>query len=481
MALRSRTSRAVLATALFIGGCAVGPGYRGPQTTPPTASAPFVSTAGVATPDPLPPFWWRLYQDATLDALVQRALTANQSLKEAQANLEYAQGLLSEARAGRYPTTALSAGASYGASSASLAVGAPAGWTLAGGFAASYQVDIFGRIRRTIQSAGANVEATKAAEDVARVSVAAGVASAYANICGLGEQIDVARRSAALLQRSYDIDARQRAAGALSTFDLARQAVLLDQARAAIPPLEGQRRATLFALAALIGATPADLPAAAASCRKPPTLRQLLPVGDGGALLKRRPDIIEAERTLAANTYRIGVAAADLYPTVTLGGSVSTAAPTFGTLFAPSTTAWSLGPLISWTFPNILVARAHVREATAEAAAAEASFQVTVLQALQETEQALATYAAELDHNAELGGPASAAGLALRLAELQYRAGVASGLDLIAAQSAAVSADQALAASDQAVSADQVAVFQALGGGWEDAPPVTAPFTAGRR
>ncbi len=471
---------ALVAGTLLLAGCAVGPGYRAADT-PPSANQRFVAAAPVATETPPPPGWWRLYRDSTLDALVQRSLTANQSLKQAQANLEYAQGLLAEARAGRFPTTALSAGASYGVSTGALAVGGPAAWTLAGGFAASYQVDIFGRIRRTIQSAGANVEATKAAEDVVRVSVAAAVANAYATVCGLGEQIDVAERSAALVRRAYDIDARQRAAGALSTFDLARQAVLLDQARAAIPPLVGQRRATLFALAALIGATPADLPPQPAACRKPPTLRQLLPVGDGAALLKRRPDVREAERTLAANTYRIGVAAADLYPTVSLGGGVNTAASSFGALFAPSTTTWSLGPLISWSFPNIAVARAHVRETTAQAAAAEASFQATVLAALQEVEQALATYAAELDHHAELARASRAAKTALDLAELQYRAGVASGLDLISAQSAAIAADQALAASDQAVSADQVAVFQSLGGGWEEAPAVTAPFTAGRR
>ncbi|MEO7026732.1 MAG: TolC family protein, partial [Caulobacteraceae bacterium] len=383
--------------------------------------------------------------------------------------------LLQEARAGRYPSTDPSAGATYGRPSAALAVGAPAGWTLAAGFAASYQVDIFGRIRRSIQSANANVQATAAAEDVVRVSVAAAVASAYANICGFGEQIDVARRSETLLARTYDIDVRQRAAGALSDFDIARQAVLLDQARAAIPPLEGQRRSTLFALAALTGLTPAEVPAAAAACRRPPTLRQLLPVGDGAGLLRRRPDIREAERTLAANTYRIGVAAADLYPTVSLGGSVSSAAPALGQLFSPSTTSYGVGPLISWSFPNIAVARAHVRETTAQAASAEASFQATMLQALQETEQALATYAAELEHHRQLASASAAAGTALRLALLQYRAGVASGLDLITAQSAAVGADQALAASDQALSADQVAVFQALGGGWEDAPAVAVP------
>jgi NodT family efflux transporter outer membrane factor (OMF) lipoprotein len=473
--VRRRTKfPSLLSLSLALGACAVGPRYVAPQP-PRAAAAPFVSSGPAGEDQPLPALWWRLYQDPVLDGLVRQALSENESLKVAAANLAYAQALLDQAKAGRYPSTSLTAGPQYGRSATSLLVAAPAAWAYTAGFTASYQVDLFGRIRRAIEQASANVEATRAAEDVARVTVAAATAGAYADICGLGEQLDVARRSVGIAQETYDIDVRQRDAGGLSDFDVARQNVLLQQARAVIPTLEGQRRSSLFALAALIGRTPSEVPAEAAGCRKPPRLDRPLPVGDGAALLRRRPDIREAERTVAAETAGIGVATANLYPTVTLGGSAATGAGQLGQMFASSNTTYGVGPLISWTFPNIAVSLAQIAQARAQASAAIAGFDATVLQALQETEQALATLAGELDHNRALAAASASADEALRLANVQLQAGTASGLDLLTAESTAINADQALAASDQALAADQVAVFQALGGGWEDAPPVSAP------
>ncbi|MDQ2861177.1 MAG: TolC family protein, partial [Pseudomonadota bacterium] len=252
--------------ALALCGCAVGPKYAVPPT-PTTAGGPFVSADRARAADqPLPPYWWRLYRDPVLDRLVLKALAENNTLKAAAANLAYAQGLLDEARAGRYPTTDLTAGPNYGRSAQQAAAGAPAALSFAAGFTAAYQVDLFGRIRRAIEAAGANLEATQATEDATRVTVAGATAGAYANICGLGEQIDVAKTSLSVVQQTYDITAAQRDAGALSDFEVARQGVLLDQAKAAIAPLEGQRRFALFTLAALIGKTPAEVPADAAAC-----------------------------------------------------------------------------------------------------------------------------------------------------------------------------------------------------------------------
>lgn len=469
-----RARNAALLMALALPACAVGPRYHSPPTPTP-AAGPFVSTAPVGSDQPPPDNWWRLYRNPLLDRLVGQALTENQSLKVAAANLAYAQALLDEAKAGRYPSTSLNAGGSYGRSNNSLLAAAPAAWAYTAGFTASYQVDLFGRIRRAVEQASANVEATRAAEDAARVTVAAATAGAYVNICGLGEQIDVARRSLAEVQETYDITKRQLDAGAVSEFDVSRQGVLLEQARAAIAPLEGQRRSFVFALAALVGKTPVELPQTAVDCRVPPRLDQPLPVGDGAALLRRRPDIRQAERTLAADTAGIGVAIADLYPTVTLGGSAASGAGKLGQLFSYPSTAYSLGPLITWTFPNVLVARAQILQAKAQTAGALASFNQTVLQSLQETEQALSTLAAELDHHRALEAARNNADEALKLAQIQYDAGTASGIDRLTAEATAISADQALAASDQAIGVDQVAVFQALGGGWETAPPVSAP------
>jgi NodT family efflux transporter outer membrane factor (OMF) lipoprotein len=473
----SRRRLAILA-ALALDACAVGPKYSSPPPAMPDASGPIAfSTPEAATSEPLPPLWWRLFDDRVLDDLETRALTHNNDLKVAAANLAYAEALLTEAKVGRYPATDLYASPVYGASA-----GQSPKLTYAAGFTAAYQVDLFGKIRRAVEAQRANVGAAQAAEDATRVTLAGNVAAAYANICGYGRQIDVAQRSYGLVKETYDLTVLQRNAGALSDFDVARQGLLLQQSQAAIATLEGQRRAAQATLAAFLGAPISDLPREAAACREPPRVKRPLPVGDGAALLRRRPDLREAERLLAADTARIGLATAELYPNVALSASVSSAASSAGSLFSGGATSFGLGPitssapaLISWTFPNTGLARAHIAESRAQAGADLAHFDETVIAALRDAEVALATYAAEIDHRAALARARDAADEANRLAKVQYKAGVASFLDQITAESAAVTADQALAAADQAISLDQVAVFQALGGGWEDAPPISPP------
>lgn len=477
-----RVSPALLAFGgLALAGCAVGPNYGAPATPAP-ATGPFVSTAPSSSiSQALPTDWWRLYDDPILDRLVREALAENDDLKVAAANLSNAEALVTEARAGLFPSTQASAGATYGRSATSEDLAAlthskaQAGWLYSTGFTAAYQVDLFGQVRRTIEAARANAQAQQAAEDAVRVTVAAETAAAYANVCGYAEQVTVARRSLRVVQDSYDITLRQRDAGALSDFDVQRQATLLEQARAAVPTLEGQRRAALFELTALLGRTPAEAPADAAACRTPPRLNQPLPVGDGAALLKRRPDVRQADRQLASATAKIGVAVANLYPSVNLGGAINAGAATPGTLFNYNSVSYSLGPLITWNFPNTLVALARIRQARAVASGSLASFDSTVVQALKETEQALTTYAAELERHSALAAAREHAEAAFRLARIQYEAGTASYLDLLTAETTLVIAEQAVAGSDQLISTDQVAVFQALGGGWEDAPKVVPP------
>jgi outer membrane protein TolC len=184
------------------------------------------------------------------------------------------------------------------------------------------------------------------------------------------------------------------------------------------------------------------------------------------------------------------VATADLYPTITLAGSVTSAASTISGLFNSNNVAYGIGsssttgsgaatPLITWAFPNTLVAQAHIKEARAQASGALATFESTVLTALKETETALSAYATEIDHNVALAAARARADEAFRMAQTQYRLGAFSFLDLLQAEATAVAADQALAASYQTLATDQVGVFQALGGGWEDAPAVVPPAIAG--
>ena len=469
--------RIVAALALALAGCAVGPNYRAPAT-PPVAAGAFVSaTPAIAAADAPPANWWRLYDDAALDGLVREALTENEDLKVAAANLAKARGVLEEARAGLFPTTQLQANDLWGVNGVEeiLVPNARPSWFATGALNVSYEVDFFGRIRRTIEAAHAGAGAAAEAENVVRITVAAETARAYADACAFAEQADTARRSAETAQSILDLTERERDLGAKSDFDVASAAAVVDQAKAAIPTFEGERRAQLFELAVLTGRPPSEISAAAAACKTPPLIKRPLPVGDGAALLRRRPDVREAERTLAANTARIGVATADFFPTVSLTGSGGPSGNSLKQFTSSSGLTYQLGPLITWTFPNVLAARAEVIQARAEASASVASFHSTVLNALKEAEQALTTYDAELARHAALVDNRNDNQRAFDLAQIQLERGAISFPDLLQTERNLETAQADLAASDQALIDDQVAVFQALGGGWEDAPKVVPP------
>ncbi len=472
--------RAVAALALALGAsaCAVGPNFK-PPATPSAAAAPFVSAApAIASAEAPPDAWWRLYDDPVLDGLVKDALTENEDLKVAAANLLKAQGVLQQARAGLFPSTTLAVTDSWGVSSteqllASLA-NQPArrGWLATGDFGVSYEVDIWGRIRRSIEASRADTQAAAEAQNVVRITVAAETARAYADACAFAAQADTASKSADIARQVLDLTTRQRDLGAKSDFDVASAAAVLDQTRATIPTFEGERRAQLFELAVLTGRPPSEISAAAAACKSPPRIERPLPVGDGAALLKRRPDVLEAERTLAGDTARIGVATADFFPTVSLTGAGGTGGANARQFFAPASFNYQLGPLITWSFPNVLVAKAEVVQAKAQASASIAQFDSVVLNALKETEQALTTYDAELARHSALVANRDDNQRAFDLAQIQLQRGSISFPDLLTTQRNLEDAEAQLAASDQALVDDQVAVFQALGGGWQSAPPV---------
>ena len=463
---------AILTATLGLAACAVGPDYRAP--TPPTGAAgPLVSVNPAAeTPAAPPDDWWRLYSDPLLDHYVSEAFAANTDLAAAEANLSGARAVLEASRAGQYPSTTALAGAVYGRDATTdeiLEIGGHRPvtiWTFDTLLDVSYEFDLFGRVRRSIEAAHADAEAAAAARDGLEITVAAETARAYAQVCTLGEQIAVAKRALAVVGRESDITTNRRKAGAGSEFEEVRAQALVAQVRATIPPLEGQRRAALFQLGALLGRTPANAPMEAQACVTPPALTSLIPVGDGAALLKRRPDVRLADRRVAAATARIGVATADLYPRITLTGLYGGVGSDLSDLTAERGLTWGVGPTISWAFPNQSLPRARLRQAKAGERAAVASFDSAVLQALKETEQSLAAYGAELDHHQALAEAQAKAGRAYELAHGQFLAGASSQLDLLTAEQSLVSADAALAASDTAVTQDQIAVFKALGGGW---------------
>ena len=260
----------------------------------------------------------------------------------------------------------------------------------------SYQLDLFGQIRRAVEAASGDEQAARAAYDATRVTVAAETARAYANMCAAGMQLASARHSLEVQKSSLDAIERLQRAGRGTALDVTRARSQLQQLQANLPPFQAQQRTALYRLAALTGRTPAQIPASLLQCATAPRLTQTIPVGDGAALLRRRPDIRQAERSLAAATARIGVATADLYPKISLGLSGASGGP--AAMFGDrGTFSWSIGPLISWTIPNTGAAQARIAQAEAGAKAAAARFDAAVLNALRETESALTVYARQLD------------------------------------------------------------------------------------
>ena len=459
---------APLVSALALSACAVGPDYVAP-TPPPASSGPFISAASPAFASaPVQSDWWRLYEDPVLDGLVADALAANTDVRIALARLEKARAGLRGARADRLPSTDLSVGGNYGRLPVGQrAPGAPReDWALDAGLSVAYEVDLFGRVSRGVEAARGDADAAAADADAVRVAVVASTTRAYADAASGAAQLAVNREIVGLLDRLLDLTRQRREAGLATTLDVSRIATLRDQRAANIPQIEAQRQAALFRLATLTGRTPEALPEIAGQRAIGLEIKQAIPVGDGAALLARRPDVRAAERRLAADTARIGVATADLYPRITLGGSAGSTGNDIGSMFGAGPLRWLLGGLISWSFPNQEAVRAQIAGARADGDAALAAFDGAVLNALEETETALSHYARALERRQLLQAARDSAGAAARITRAQQREGAIDSLELLDTERTFAEAEAALAVQDASVARAQIDVFRALGGGW---------------
>lgn len=465
---------------LLLAGCTVGPNYRAPPLQAgDTQPAAFLG-AGDAAYDAqgaLPPRWWRLYDDPLLDGLEEKALTHNTDLRVALASLQQAEAALRGAQLARTPQTSLTLDPTYGQASGD-SKGSPValkpGFAYVGNESISYDLDLFGRLKRSIEAGQANVGAAQAALDLARVNVAAATAQAYVTVCAARLQIAVIRRSITVTEQSLAVTQRRYDAGIAGINDVVRARTLLRQTAATLPALEAQQRGGLFTLATLTGDAPETLPAQVASCAAPPLIRHPIPIGDGAALLARRPDVREAERKLASAVAGIGVSTSALYPSVSLGGSLGTVATSVPDIVKDRGFQWSVGPLLSWSIPNLGRARAQVAQSNATARGALAQFDGTVLTALRETEGALNTLARRLDTERQLTAARDDAATANANTARLYAGGIGQFLDTLDAERTLIGAENALASTTAQVSQDQIALFLALGGGWQEAPPVKA-------
>ncbi|MDF1481124.1 efflux transporter outer membrane subunit [Extensimonas sp. H3M7-6] len=413
--------------------------------------------------------WWKLYDDARLDALVEQALQGNVELRVAAARLAQAQARYVQALALGGVNGNVEAAVMRGRISAESLLQPevlPVANFANGSLSVSYQLDLFGKLRRVTEAASADAEAVQAASDLARISVVAAVVGAYAEICHGNHELAVARHSLELQQASRQVAARLHTSGRGTVTAVKRADTQVATLQAALPLLQARKQAAAYELAELLGRTPDQVPAEALDCAEAPELKQPIPVGDGAALLRRRPDVRQVERELAAATADVGVATAEMYPDVFIGGSFG-ANGLLDDFGKKVTQQFTFGPLLSWSIPG-RGARARVRGASARADMMLAEFDRVVLQALRETQTILSSYAEDLRHVAALREARDRAEVAAADMRRLYEGGRVPYLASLDAERTLAAAEASLAAAEAQVSKDQIRLFLALGGGWGD-------------
>jgi multidrug efflux system outer membrane protein len=424
---------------------------------------------GAATATALEPVaqFWRGFHDPDLDALVAAALAANSDLRIAAANLAEARALARYAGARRTPEIGLSA------SAARQRAQVPGfGPFTANAFNVDFdmlwEADLFGALRGERRAAQADALARAAQLRGVQVSVAAEVARTYFELRGLQEQLRVALAALASQRETAQLVNARLEAGRSNAFDADRADALVRTTAATVPELDATLVRTRYRLAVLSGQPPTTLDARLAAPKPLPGMSPaaLSQIGSPQSLLRRRPDVAAAEQQVEAAAARIGVARSELFPQLTLSGSLGQNATRVGALSERESLVFGLGASLMWSLVDFGRRRAQIAAASARGDSAMAAYEKTVLEALEETEAALATYTGAQRRADSLYGAASSADSAAELARLRLRAGSSDLLAVLDAEREALAARDRLAQATTAGATSLVAVYKALAGGW---------------
>lgn len=460
----------VAVAAAVLCSCAVGPNYQRPVTPVPPQFAN-VGQPGFNGGDVEAKFW-TLFKDPKLDRLVNDALLENKDLKRVRANLRASRAARRLAGFDLFPTVTASGKYTHARESRNqLPAAISQERTLDDvdvGFDAFWELDFFGRVRRGIQAARADEQAAAASLRDAQVTVTAEVARNYFVLRGLQEQLAVAVGNADNQNQTLKLTQARLEAGRGTELDSARAEAQVKTTLASIPLLESSIATTIYRLSVLTGRLPEALTSELQSPEPLNTLPQLNAVSDPATLLRRRPDIRVAERSLAASTARIGVAIGDLFPKVTFTGSIGYDAGTFRGLGKSGSDTYSVGPGISWAALDLGRVAARIKIARAQTDADLAAYESSVLGALEETEGALITYGRAQTRRELLTQAAAASERAADLARQRFQGGLTDFVNVLEAERDALVIQDSLAQSHTQTATALVAVYKALGGGWAD-------------
>lgn len=455
--------------AVVLSACAVGPNYHAPE--PPVAQkfdgleTTYSAGNGVAS-------FWENFEDAALDRLVDEALAANYDLRIAVTRITEARALRRDAAFDLAPS--LQAGGGYTrtrtANLQTLPGAARESEYYDAGFDALWELDFFGRVRRGVEASNAELGSTEAALRDAQVAVTAEVTRTYFELRGFQQQLDVARRNVANQRSTLDLAQARLDAGSGTEFDTARAQAQLSATLGSIAPLEAAVARAIHRLSVLVGREPGALRTELTPPQELPPLPRIVPVGDPAGMLRRRPDIRIAERQLAGATARIGVAVADLFPRVTFTGSAGYVAGSSGALGDGGTDAHTLAPGISWAIFDLGHVQARIAASKARREGALLRYEQTVLGALEETENSLVTHARARERLVHDEDAVRASATAADLARIRYENGASDFLQVLDAERTQLESEDRLARSRTEAATSLIAVFKALGGGWEGAP-----------
>lgn len=455
---------AILTAVAFLAACSNAPKYK-LYEPPPTAG--FANQPDEAAQDEPAAEFWRGFQDEQLDALVARALKANADLRIASANLRETRALARFADAQFLPSVDVVAGA--GRARARNSAGKPqTDNTYSVGFDVNWEADLFGRLGDASRAAGADVLASEAGLQFVHLSVSAEVARTYFELRGLQERLRVAYASLETQRAVLELVEARLEAGRGTAFDAERARVLVQFTAASVPALEAALLRARYRLSRLCGEPPTAFDAELSAPKPLPGLKSvgLGGIGSPESLLRRRPDILAAEQQAAAAAARVGVARAELFPRITLGGTIGLNALTPGTLGDGASYAYSLGAQMVWNLLDFGRIRAQIAAADARGNAAMLVYERTVLTALEETEGALATYTRSQRQAEHLYDAARAAENAALVARERFTVGVSDFLSVLDAEREMLSARDQLAQAQTAAATSLVGVYKALGGGW---------------
>lgn len=413
--------------------------------------------------------WWSTFDDEDLDSLINQALNHNLNIAVAAANVRKTHAKLRESGFKLFPI--VQADGSYTWKRQSKEAGRRIQGRNVGvfdvGLTASWELDLFGRISQAKKAAKATYQASFAELKGAYVSVASEVALAYMQLRGTQYRLKVAKQNVENMKRTYQLSKVLYKAGSGSELDVSRAKSQLESARATIPPLKAKIKSTINRLSVLTGNPPKTLNDWLMKSEPLPSIPPTVAIGDPVSMLRRRPDIRRAERRLAASVAQYNVEAANYFPKISIIGSLGFVATSFANLFTGGALTAAVGPSISWAAFDLGRVDARVDAADAVTGARLAIYKRTVLQALEEVSTAMHNFSRQEERRRHLTVAARSAAKAAKLAHQRYKAGLISFLDVLEAEQQLLQAQDQLAKSNIQVASYLIAIYKALGGGWQ--------------